>query len=50
MPCWLLAEVGEFTVAPILVRTTAIGSLMRRKLEPVSDPVLEQIAVLRAAF
>ena len=44
-----LAEVGEFTVAPILVRTTAIGSLMRRKLEPVTEPVLEQVAVLRAA-
>jgi hypothetical protein len=44
----ILAEAGEFSVAPILVRTTAIGSLMRRKLEPVSDPVLEQIAVLRA--
>ena len=45
----VLAEVGEFTVSPILVRTTAIGSLMRRKLEPVTDPVLEQVAVLRAA-
>lgn len=44
----VLSEVGEFSVAPILVRTTAIGSLMRRKLEPVSEPVLEQIAVLRA--
>ncbi len=45
----LLAEIGEFSVAPILGRTTAIGSLMRRKLEPVSEPVLEQIAVLRTA-
>lgn len=45
-----LAEVGEFTVVPILVRTTAIGSLMRRKLEPVSEPVMEQVAVLRAAL
>ena len=44
----ILAEVGEFSVAPILVRTTAIGTLMRRKLEPVSEPVMEQIAVLRA--
>ncbi|PWB57059.1 MAG: sulfur reduction protein DsrS [Nitrosomonadales bacterium] len=45
----ILAEIGEFSVAPILVRTTAIGSLMRRKLEPVSEPVMEQIAMLRAA-
>jgi hypothetical protein len=44
----ILAEIGEFSVAPILVRTTAIGSLMRRKLEPVSEPVMEQIAVLRS--
>jgi len=44
----MLAEVGEFTVAPILVRTTAIGTLMRRKLEPVIVPVLAQIATLRA--
>ncbi len=43
-----LAGIGEFSVAPILTRTTAIGSLMRRKLEPVSEPVMEQIAVLRA--
>lgn len=42
-----LSEVGEFSVAPILVRTTAIGSLMRRKLEPVSEPVMEQLAVLQ---
>jgi hypothetical protein len=45
-----LAEMGEFSVAPILVRTTAIGSLMRRKLEPVSEPVMEQLAVLRGAL
>lgn len=45
----LLSAVGEFSVAPILVRTTAIGSLMRRKLEPVIEPVLEQIAALRTA-
>lgn len=43
----ILAEIGEFSVAPILSRTTAIGSLMRRKLEPVSEPVIELISVLR---
>ena len=45
----ILAEVGEFTVAPILVRTTAIGSLMRRKLEPVTEPVGALIAELAGA-
>ncbi len=44
-----LSEMGEFSVTPILVRTTAIGSLMRRKLEPVSEPAMEQLAVLRGA-
>lgn len=45
----ILAEVGEFTVAAILVRTTAIGSLMRRKLEPVTEPVGALIAELAGA-
>jgi hypothetical protein len=44
----ILAEIGEFSVTPILARTTAIGTLMRRKLEPVSEPVMEQIAVLQS--
>lgn len=43
----VLAETGEFSVAPILVRTTAVGSLMRRKLGPVTDALLTQLAVLR---
>lgn len=45
----VLSEVGEFTVAPVLVRTTAIGSLMRRKLEPVTEPVVTLIAGLTGA-
>lgn len=35
----VLAHVGYPVVRPILSRTTAIGSLMRRKLEPVFEPL-----------
>lgn len=42
-----LSCIGEASVGAILVRTTAIGSLMRRKLAPVTEPVLERIALLR---
>ena len=43
----LLAHVGEPLLRPIFSRTDAVGSVMRRKLEPVSKPLLEQIARLR---
>ncbi len=33
--------------APVLSRSTAGGTLMRQKLEPVTTPILQQIAVLR---
>jgi hypothetical protein len=32
---------------PIFSRTDAIGSLMRKKLAPVTEPLLEQLAILR---
>ncbi|EDN68349.1 protein involved in sulfur oxidation dsrS [Beggiatoa sp. PS] len=32
---------------PIFSRTDAIGSFMRKKLAPVTDPILEQLAILR---
>lgn len=42
-----LAQVDAEMLRPILSRTTAEGSLMRRKLEPVIQPVLQQLAALR---
>ncbi len=42
-----LAWVGEPLVNPIFARTDAIGSVMRKKLEPVTTPLIEQIAQLR---
>ena len=44
----VLSRLGEPVVAPILSRTTAVGALMRRKLEPVLNPILQQFAVLRS--
>jgi hypothetical protein len=42
-----LAAVNAESVRAIFLRTTAIGSLMRRKIEPIMKPLLAHIAVLR---
>ena len=42
-----LAWIGEPLVNPIFSRTDAIGSVMRKKLEPVTVPLIQQIAQLR---
>lgn len=44
----VLAQVSHETGMPILTRTTAVGPLMRRKLEPLLAPLAARIAVLRA--
>ncbi len=43
----VLSRLSYGVVRPIFSRTTAIGSLMRRKLEPVIVPILKEIEVLR---
>jgi len=43
----ILSRLGEFVVDPIFSRTDAIGTVMRRKLEPVSLPLLESFSTLR---
>ena len=43
----VLARSGEAIVTPILAKTTAIGSVMRKQLAPVTTPLLQQIMVLR---
>ncbi len=43
-----LAYVSEAPVKPIFARSTAIGSLMRRKIEPVVAPAMADIRLLRA--
>ena len=42
-----LAQVSEARVKPIFARSTAIGSLMRRKIEPVVAPIKADITLLR---
>lgn len=44
---YALARMDEAIVTPVFARSSASGSLMRRKIEPVIAPVLEQIAILR---
>lgn len=44
-----LARVSETLLNPIFSQTTASGSLMRRKLEPVTQPIVAQFRLLRRA-
>lgn len=43
----VLALVGEPVVIPIFARTDAIGSVMRKKIEPLTAPIMAQFAQLR---
>ncbi len=43
----VLAQCAEALATPILAQTSATGTLLRRKLEPVVEPLLAQIAVLQ---
>lgn len=43
----MLSRMDAEIIRPILARTTAEGTLMRKKLEPVIAPLLRQVAVLR---
>jgi hypothetical protein len=43
----LLSGLGYGVLRPVLRDSTAMGSLMRRKLKPVLDPLLAQIEVLQ---
>lgn len=45
----MLAQMDAEIASPILSRTTAEGTLMRKKLEPVILPLLQHIAQLRYA-
>lgn len=43
----VFSAVGERLVAPIFARTDAIGSVMRRKIEPITTPLFQHLQVLR---
>jgi hypothetical protein len=42
-----LSRLGFAVVRPVFSRSDAIGSLMRRKLEPIIGPMREQLAALQ---
>ncbi len=43
----VLACLSVKLVNPIFARTDAIGTVMRKKIKPVTDPILEQLQILR---
>lgn len=43
---FVLACVGEQLIAPIFATTDAVGSVMRRKIEPVAKPISQHIGLL----
>lgn len=43
----VLSQVGEPVVDPIFSKTDAIGTVMRKKLEPVVVPLRDQFAILK---
>jgi len=44
----ILAHVGEPIIRPIFAHTDSVGSVMRRKIEPVSKPLLAEFENLRS--
>ena len=57
LPAWhedlramlILAHLGEKVVWPVLSKTTAVGTLLRKKLEPVINEVMVQVQLLISA-
>lgn len=43
----VLAMLGEQVLNPVFSRTDAIGTVMRRKLRPVTEPIQDQLDILR---
>ncbi|MGD8782932.1 MAG: DsrS [Thioalkalispiraceae bacterium] len=41
-----LSCVGEQLVAPVFAKTDSVGSVMRRKLEPISNPLAKHLNIL----
>jgi hypothetical protein len=44
----ILALLGEAVLNPVFSRTDAIGTVMRRKLKPLTEPIHEQINILKS--
>lgn len=48
MATLMLAQLGEDTLIPIFAGNDSVGSVMRRRLLPVTTPILERIELLMA--
>jgi hypothetical protein len=46
----VLSCIGVRLVNPIFARTDAIGTMMRKKIQPVTDPIFEQLAALQKSY
>ncbi len=44
----VLACLSVKLVNPIFARSDAIGTVMRKKIKPVTDPVFEQLKIVRS--
>ena len=44
----VLALLGEAVLNPVFSKTDAIGTVMRKKLKPVTDPIHEHITILKS--
>ena len=42
----ILAQMGEVTLYPIFGLTDALGTVMRKKLKPLTDPLIQQLRIL----
>ena len=42
----VLSRLSDLVVTPVFARTTAEGTLMHRKIEPVTAPIFERFALL----
>lgn len=42
----VLSRLSDLVVTPVFARTTAEGTLMRRKIEPVTTPIFQRFAIL----
>ena len=42
-----IAGCGDAVVTPIFAKTDAAGTVMRKRLEPITKQILQQFAVLR---
>ena len=42
-----IAGCDEAVVTPIFAKSDAIGTVMRKQLQPITDPILQQFAILR---